>query len=176
LSDSDEKRRAADNAATGAEHVHAQTEAPASVDIEPVSGQAVKVEKNRLFQTVEKTKGSSRKYLIVLGVVAVFVIAAGVTASYLTLPGVGDKVLAPRGLDQSMREHFLTKQKRDMTVNTVYQCEGFFWTRVGVETRNDLPNPVFRIGTYAARATPNGDGWDITAAPITSPEMDVPCS
>lgn len=133
------------------------------------------VDKDRLFETVEKTKSSSRKYLGVLGIVAVVVIVAGVAGSYYMTPGIGDKILAPKGLEIVLREHMLTKAKRDSTDIAYYKCEGFVWARVGVETRADIPNPVFRLATYAAKATPNGETWDITATPISTPEMDVPC-
>ncbi len=136
---------------------------------------SVEVEKDRLFETVEKTKSSSRKYLVLLGIVSVVVVAAGIAGSYYMTPGIGDKILTPKGLELVLRDHMLTKQKRDSTDISYYACEGFVWARVGVETRTDLPNPVFRIGTYAAKATPNGENWEITAVPISSPEMDVPC-
>ncbi|MFT3745810.1 MAG: hypothetical protein QM785_16155 [Pyrinomonadaceae bacterium] len=135
----------------------------------------VEVDKNRLFETVEETKSSSRRYLVVLGVVALVVVIAGVAGSYYMDPKSGDKIVAPKGLEIALREHFLTKQKRDSTDIAYYKCEGFVWARVGVETRTDLPNPVFRIGTYAAKATQSGDVWDITATPISNPELDVPC-
>lgn len=135
----------------------------------------VVVEKNRLFETVEETKSSSKKYLAVLGVVVVLVIAAGIGGSYYMAPGIGDKILAPKGLEVALRENFLTKLKRDSTDISYYKCDRYVWARVGVETRNDLPNPVFKIGTYAAKATPNGDAWEMAAVPITSPDLDVPC-
>ncbi len=135
----------------------------------------VEVEKDRLFQTVQETSGSGRRYVIGLGIVAVLVLIGGAAVSYFTLPDVGDVIRAPTGVEAAVREHFLTKQKRDSTDMVFYQCDGFFWARVGVETRNDIPNPVFKIATYTARATPRGEAWEITAAPLTSPEMDVPC-
>lgn len=143
--------------------------------VEEVKNSPTEVDKNRLFETVEETKSSSRKYLAVLGILAVLVLIAGVAGSYYMSPGNGDKILAPKGLEIALREHFLTKQKREATDIAYYKCEGNVWARVGVETRTDLPNPVFRIGTYAAKAMQNGDVWDITAAPISTPELDVPC-
>jgi hypothetical protein len=147
--------------------------APPTTTPQPVA--PVVVDKDRLFETVKETNSSSKKYLAVLGVVVVLVIAAGIGGSYYMAPGIGDKILAPKGLEVAIRENFLTKQKRDSTDISYYKCEGFVWARVGVETRNDLPNPVFKIGTYAAKATPNGDAWDISAVPISSAELDVPC-
>jgi hypothetical protein len=136
----------------------------------------VEVEKNRLFQTVEETKGSSRKYLGVLGVVAVLVAIGGAVAWYLNRPGAGDKIRLSSAVELSVRDHFLMKEKRTATDISFYQCEGFIWARVGVETRTDLPNPLFRVPTYKARITQSGDSTSITAAPIMSPAEDQPCN
>ncbi|MEQ1605781.1 MAG: hypothetical protein ABL999_13020 [Pyrinomonadaceae bacterium] len=143
--------------------------------IQPKQANPVIVEKDRLFETVKETSSSGRRYVIALGIFSILVTIAAIGGWYVLRPGVGDRITAPRGLEAEMREHFLTKQKRDSTDIAFYQCESFYWARVGVETRNDLPNPVFRIGTYAAKATPSGETWEISAAPITSPEMDIPC-
>ena len=82
------------------------------------------VDKNRLFETIAETRGSSKKYLAVLGVVVILVIAAGVGGSYYMAPGIGDKILAPKGLEVAIRENFLTKLKRDSTDISYYKCEG----------------------------------------------------
>jgi hypothetical protein len=149
-----------------------QTEvAKAALDA-PIGGE---VEKNRLFQTLNEEAPSKRNYLKMLGIVSVAVIVGGIVVSYLMMPGVGDEIRAPRGLDAAVRDHFLTKEKRTATDITFYQCEGFYGARVGVETRSDIPNPLYRIATYSARTTANGDAWNITAQPVTSPEMDAPC-
>lgn len=141
-------------------------------DVVPLGGE---VEKNRLFQTLKEEEPSERNYLKLLGIVAIIVLVAGIAISYLMMPGVGDEIRAPKGLEPAVRDHFLTKEKRTATDITFYQCEGFFWARVGVETRSDIPNPIFKIATYSARATANGDAWNITAQPVTSPETDKPC-
>ena len=141
-------------------------------DSQPTVGD---VEKNRLFQTVKEETPSERKYLKLFGVVVAVVVAIGLATFYLTLPGVGDKVRAPNGLEDAVRDHFLMKQKRTATDITFYQCGDFYWARVGVETRSDIPNPLYHVESYSAHAVLRGDAWDISAAPITSPEMDAPC-
>lgn len=133
-------------------------------------------DKGHLFETVEKKTESSRRYLKLFAVVVIVVIVVGLAISYLTLPGVGDKVLAPTGMEMAIRDHFLTTEKRTAADIEIYYCGEFYWSRVGVETRTDMPNPLLRVGTYAARAAPAGESaWKITAAPITSPEMNEPC-
>lgn len=133
------------------------------------------VEKNRLFQTLNEETPSERNYLKLLGVVAVIVLVAGVAISYLMMPDVGDEVRVSREIEMAVRDHFLTKEKRTATDITFYQCDGFYGARVSVETRADIPNPIYKIATYSARATANGDAWNIIAQPITSPEIDKPC-
>jgi hypothetical protein len=140
--------------------------------VAPLGGE---VEKNRLFQTLKEEAPSERNYLKLLGIVAIIVLVAGVAISYLMMPGVGDEIRAPKGLEPAVRDHFLTKEKRTATDITFYQCDGFYGARVGVETRNDIPNPIYRIGTYNARVSKNDDGWNITAQPTAFPDAVKPC-
>jgi hypothetical protein len=148
---------------------------PIAPDAEPPV--SVEVEKNRLFQTLQEETGSERKYLRVLGIVAVLVLVAGSIVWYLMRPGVGDKILGPKGLEVAIRDHFLTKEKRTATDIAFFNCGDHTWARVGVEVRPDIKtNPIYQVAKYSARASALPDGsWQITAAPITSPEMDVPC-
>lgn len=140
------------------------------------AAEPIVVEKNRLFQTVEENQGSSRKYLGVLGILAVLVSIGGAVAWYLNRPGVGDKIRVSSQIEVTVRDHFLMKEKRTATDISFYQCDGFIWARVGVETRNDIPNPLLRIPTYKARISQDGDAASVTAAPIMSPPDDQPCN
>ena len=135
-------------------------------------------EKVRLFQTHQQTVRSSRNYLKLLFLVALIVAAAGAIVYYVMLPGVGDRVPGPKGLEDAVRAHFLDKQKRTATDVTFFTCDNFYWARVDVETRTDIPgNPLFLIPRYRAKAVRLGDGtWDIAASPVTSADMDVPCN
>jgi hypothetical protein len=132
-------------------------------------------EKDHLFETLQEETSHEKNYLKLLGVVVISVIAIGLIAVYLMMPGIGDAVRAPTGLELALRDHFLTIQKRTATDIIVYKCAGYYAARVGVETRNDLPNPVFRIGTYSAKAVETEGRWDVTAAPLTPPDEFVPC-
>lgn len=133
------------------------------------------VEKNRLFQTLQEETPSERNYLKLLSIVAVAVIIGAAAISYLSLPGVGDQVRVSREVEMAVRDHFLIGEKRTAKDITFYQCDGFYGARVEVETRTDIPNPIYRIPSYSARATANGNAWSVTAQPIASPEMDKPC-
>ena len=143
------------------------------VDDEPV---ADPVDKNRLFETLQETTESSRNYFKVFSIVAVCVLVAGVGIYYLMAPGIGDQVRAPQGLEDAVRSHFLDKEKRTATDITFYNCDGFYWARVDVETRPDIEtNPIYKIPRYRAKAVNSDVGWNISASPVTSEDMDVPC-
>ncbi|HVF47443.1 MAG TPA: zinc ribbon domain-containing protein [Pyrinomonadaceae bacterium] len=134
-------------------------------------------DRDHLFETVEETTGRRGSYLKLFGVVAVAVVIAGGVIGYMTLAtDVGDKVKAPTDMELAIRDHFLLVQKRTATDIETYYCGDYYWSRVGVETRVDMPNPLLRVNKYTARATPAPNNtWSITAAPVTSPEMDEPC-
>ncbi len=134
-------------------------------------------DKNRLFQTHRKSSDSTRRYLKLLGIFGVIVLGAGAAISYFTLPRMGDAVRAPAGLEAAIRDHVLVNEKRTATDIIFYYCESFYWAHVDVEKRPDIKtNPIYLIGSYRAQATAQENGsWTIASAPITSPEMDIPC-
>lgn len=135
------------------------------------------IEKNRLFETHQKAARSLGSYVKLILIVGIIVAIGVMIVGFLTLPGVGDRVLAPAGLEESVRLHFVEKEKRDTTDMAFYQCDQFYWVRVVVVKRPDIsvmPNNL--IGKYRAKVTPMNDGkWSIAASPITSDDQDVPC-
>lgn len=168
---------AAQPAAPAVEKSDAVTVQPEIRPIEPTptAGQLPVVEKDRLFETLEKETSNARKYLAVFGVVVVIVLAIGGTIAYLWLPSIGDRVRVSAPVEMAVRDHFLVKEKRTATEISFYHCEGFYGARVGVETRTDIPNPIFRIDTYSAKIVERDGGWEITAAPLASPAGFEPC-
>lgn len=134
-------------------------------------------DKNRLFETHKKATRSLGSYIKVLLVVAVLVAVAGGVLMYVTAPGIGDPVLRPAGLEPELRHHFLDVEKRDATDMAYFLCDGFFWIRVRVETRPDIPGkPHNMVDKYRAKASAATDGrWMITASPILSDADNVPC-
>src|SRR5439155_18186223 len=110
------------------------------------------LKEDRLFETQAKTIRSSRHYLTLIGIVAVFVLIAGGLIFYLTLPGIGDKVRGPEGAEDAVRNHFSDKEKRNATDITFYLCDKYYWAHVDVETRPDVSaNPLARVSSYAAK-------------------------
>jgi hypothetical protein len=141
-----------------------------------VAGSAPPIDNDHLFETHQRTTRSWQQYLKLLGIVSVLVVLAGGAIFYLTLPSFGDRVRAPQGLEPAMRSYFLDTEKRTANDIAFYFCDTYYWARVEVEKRPDITtNPVYQIGTYVARATADGDEWKISAVPVTTPEIDVPC-
>ena len=141
---------------------------------EPASG--VVVEKDRLFQTVKEETGSERNYLKVFGIIVVLVLITGGIVFYMTLPKPGDQVRGSTEMEMAVREHFLTKEKRTATDIIFYQCDKYFWARVGVEVRKDIKtNPIYALDKYTARIDQSGNTFNVTATPVTSPDIDAPC-
>lgn len=135
----------------------------------------VQIEGEHLFETLDVEVNSTRKYAKVFGGVVLFVVAAGIVIAYFLQPGIGDRVRDPGGYEAAVREHFLTMEKRTATDIVFYKCEGFYSAKVGVETRNDLPNPIFKLDTYSARVSQNGGQWSISAVPVGDGEVFLPC-
>ncbi len=135
-------------------------------------------EKNRLFETVDRSSRSVGQYLKLLLIVAGGILVVAAILFYLTLPAVGDKVKAPAGLEDRIRDHLLTKEKRTATDMAVYYCGKFYWAAVDVETRPDIPGaPINRISLYRVTAVQDASGeWTLTAAPVEGKDAGVPCS
>lgn len=141
------------------------------------TGAVERDDKSRLFETHKKATRSLGSYVKLILIVAACVAVVAAVVGYVTLPGVGDKVLAPKGLEEKIRMHFLENEKRDSTDLTFYQCDGSYWVRVGVETRPDIPGmPNNMVAKYRAKAVQTSNGnWTIEATPILSEAEDVPC-
>ncbi len=140
-------------------------------------GDADDIEKSRLFETHQKASRSLGNYIKLVLIVGVIVAIGVVAIGYLTLPAVGDKVLAPAGLEESVRRHFIETEKRDTTEMAFFQCEQFYWVRVEVVKRPDISSmPNNMVGTFRAKASQVNDGsWSITASPVTTGQQDEPC-
>ena len=135
------------------------------------------VEKNRLFETLDKEEAGNRNYAKLFVIAVVVVLIVGGVIFYMTLPGAGDKVRAPKGLEQAVRDQLLDKQKRVATDIVFYYCGGdSYWARSGVEKRTDIPNPVYKLDTYAVSAKGADPNWEISSKPVNSPADEKPCS
>ncbi len=135
------------------------------------------VEKNRLFETLKEETKSERSYLRLLALVVVPILIVGGAIFYFTLPGYGDRVRPPTAMEMAIRDQMLTKHQRTSTDIDIYYCKDFYWARIGVESRTDVPgNPLAAVTAYTARITSLGqEKWQIDAIPITEPGPVKPC-
>jgi hypothetical protein len=135
-------------------------------------------DKNRLFETHQTSSRSIGNYVRLLLIVAACVAVVGFVISYFTLPGIGDKVRAPKGLEEQIRDHLSIKEKRSATDMTFYYCGTSYWVAVEVETRPDIPDsPINRVSRYRVNATQaDNQDWNLTSTPVTGTDPDVPCS
>jgi len=153
------------------------TAAPAAVPAQEGSSRPVQLQKDRLFETLEKEESAGRNYLKLFVIAVVIVLAVGGVVFYLTLPKAGDIVHAPKGAEDALRAQLLEKQKRESEDIIFYYCgDKSYWARADVKIRKDLPNPVFKIGKYAATVKGEDPNWEITSKPIVNAEDDNPCS
>ena len=163
------------------EPVTREAPAPAAAAATTASNDASRtpapVQKDRLFETLEKERSGSRNYAKLFLIAVVLVVAIGGVTFYLTLPGPGDVVHAPNGAEDAVRAQLLEKQKREAEDIVFYYCgKNSYWARADVKTRKDVPNPVFKIGKYAATIKGEDPNWEVSSKPIVNAEDDNPCS
>lgn len=134
-------------------------------------------DKNRLFETHQTASRSLGNYFKLMLIVAACVAVAGAVIFYFTLPGIGDRVKAPAGLEDQIRNHLIDKEKRTPTDIAVYYCGNFYWAAVDVETRPDIPGtPINRVSRFRVTAIQtDASSWTISAVPVSGPDPDVPC-
>jgi hypothetical protein len=135
------------------------------------------VEKSRLFDTLNEEGRSVHDYLKVLVPVVVAVLVIGGMVVYFTMPGVGDEVRAPQGLEEAVKTYYDDNEKRAVSEVTYFYCKDFYSARVMLEKRPDVTARQFDHGNRRAIAVENPDGsWSITSNPIAPDENADPCS
>lgn len=136
--------------------------------------------KDELFATHDANKGSIGRYIKTLGVVAVLVLVILGAVFYFTLPGVGDEVKAPHGLEDAVRDHFSSVEKRETTDEMkFFYCKDYYTAQVKLAPPIVRPNAASEKVTnnYDVSATEGPSGqWTITAKPDFEIESDKrPC-
>ncbi len=133
-------------------------------------------DKNRLFETHKSSSRSARDYLKLFAAVVIAVVAIGGAIVYFTMPGIGDEVRPPQGLDASVRAHFLEREKRAVEAVSYFTCGDHYWARVGLEKRPDITARQLDEGHRRVEAVETSAGvWQITSAPLSSPGSAQPC-
>jgi hypothetical protein len=136
------------------------------------------IEKNRLFETHQKSGKSFWDYEKFLVPIVVLVIVAIAAAVYFSLPKVGDRVRAPQDLEDAVYDHMLTKEKRTASEMDFNYCDTFYTATITVEPKPLLPNkPADPVTQYKVVASKEEGGtWQINATPMQPKEQVVPCT
>ncbi len=134
-------------------------------------------DKSRLFDTLGGSKRSLGNYLKAILPVALAVSLIGVIVIYFSLPDIGDEVSGPAGLKDAIHAYFLNTENRPVTDASYFYCKEFYWVRVGLETRPDIPARRNDTGKRRVIAVENASGsWEISSIPVVANEADVPCT
>ncbi|MGD9563919.1 MAG: hypothetical protein AB7F88_17965 [Pyrinomonadaceae bacterium] len=134
------------------------------------------VEKSRLFDTLNDEDRSARDYLKVLLPVVLAIIVISLVVIYFTVPGAGDEVRPPDGLDEAIKTYYRENEKRDVSGVVYFYCEGSHTARVSLEQRPDITAREFDHGNRRAVAIRNTDGtWQLSSKTVEPNETFVPC-
>ena len=137
------------------------------------------IEKNRLFETHQRSSKSFWDYEKFLIPIILLVIGAVAAAVYFSLPRVGDKVHPPQDLYDAVYDDMLTREKRTATDMIFYYCGDSYTVDVTVESKGVASTKAEDKTTefeVVAQKAEDG-GWKITAAPL-GPEFQnhlIPC-
>lgn len=131
-------------------------------DTETADAPADPNDKNRLFETHSRAGRSKRGYLQLFGLVVAAVVVVGGIVVFLTMPGTGDEVRAPRGLEDAVKNHFLESEKRSVIAATFYSCGDSYSARVNLENRPDIKARSMDEGHRHVVATEDANGrWSV---------------
>lgn len=135
--------------------------------------------KDELFATHDAIPTSKAGYVKTLGIVAVVVLATIAAVLYFNLPGIGDEVKAPAGLEDAINDHFISKEKREITEIKVFYCKDYYAVQVKLKPlpSNLKTSPERATDNYDASGTEGSRGrWTILAKPDFALEgQNRPC-
>jgi hypothetical protein len=97
------------------------------------------VEKNRLFETLDKESEGGKSYWKFLVPILVVVIAGIAVAVYFGGRRIGDSVRPDDDLYYAVYDNFLTQQKRTPTELSFYYCGDYYSADAMVEKKNVAP-------------------------------------
>jgi hypothetical protein len=134
-------------------------------------------DKNRLFETHQKSGKSIRNYEKFFIPIVVLVIAAIAAVVYFSLPGVGDQVRPAQDLYDAVYDHMLTSEKRTATDMTFYYCDSFYTAKVTVEPKSTAPTKPEDVATQFKIVARKGDDgtWQISDTAVRPKEEITPC-
>lgn len=135
--------------------------------------------KDELFATLEGSEKSKTRYFKTFAVIAVVVIGLICAGMYFYLPDPGDEVRPPAGLEDAVRDHMASTEKREMLELKAFYCKSYYAAQVKLEKPLSVKQPpAGRItDTYDVAATQKEDGtWTVSAVPDFSVDAGArPC-
>lgn len=134
--------------------------------------------KDELFATLDGTEKSKTRYLKTFAIIAVVVIGLIAGGMYFYLPDVGDEVRTPAGLEDAVRDHLATTEKRDLQEMKTFYCKTYYAAQVKVEKPlYGKPAAGKVTNNYDIAATLKEDGkWTVSSAPdFNVDNKDRPC-
>src|SRR5262245_25479417 len=134
------------------------------------------VEKNRLFETLDKEDAGGKnywKFLVPIVLLVIIGIAAGV---YFGGRRIGDNVRPDDDLYYAVYDNFLTEQKRTPTDLAFYYCGDYYSVDAMVEKKSVAPTkPEDTLNEFKATARRADGGWHVNAAAVGPKDKFVAC-
>jgi hypothetical protein len=134
--------------------------------------------KDELFATLDGTEKSKTRYFKTFAIIAVVVLVLIAVGMYFYLPGTGDEVRAPAGMEDAVRSHLASAEKRDLLEMKSFYCKTYYAAQVKVDKPLVAkPSSEKVTNNYDVAATRHEDGsWTVTAMPDYKVDNnDRPC-
>ena len=123
------------------------------------------VDKNRLFETLDKEDEGGKHYFKFLIPIVLIVIVGIALLVYFGRLHVGDKVRPDDDLHDAVNDNFLTQQKRTPTDMDFYYCGDFYAVDVTVEPKGVAPTkPEDAMTKFRATARKTAGVWQVSVA------------
>jgi hypothetical protein len=134
-------------------------------------------DKNRLFETQQRTGKSIRDYVKFLTPIVIIVIVGIGATFYFSLPSVGDRVRPSQDLYDAVYDHMLIEKKRTVSDMDFYYCNSFYTASIDVEPKPVAPTKPEDLSLrFKAIARRGDDGkWQIAATALQTKDKFVPC-
>jgi hypothetical protein len=134
------------------------------------------VEKNRLFETLDKEDEVGKNYFKFLIPIVLVVFVGVAVVVYFGRLRVGDKVRPDDDLYYAVNDNFLTQQKRTPTDLSFYYCGDYYSVEATVEKKDVPPTkPEDTLTEFRATARKGDGGWQVNVAGIGPKDKFTPC-
>jgi len=134
------------------------------------------VEKNRLFETLDKEDEGGKNYWKFLVPIVAVVIAGIALVVYFGSRRVGDSVRPDDDLYYAVYDNFLTQQKRTPTDLSFYYCGDYYSVDATMEKKDVAPTkPEDTLTKFKATARKTNGAWQVRVAGIAPKDKFTAC-